>query len=532
MVKLNLWARFRSVRSALLVAFAAVTALAAISAAVAITQLSAVGDRGADIYTDGVVRVEDLGNLRASVALMRNAISTMPAALDDATIDKLTTTYADQRKAAEAAYTTLRSHAAGHELALLDKFMTNWKGYLKVVDNKLVPLARQHRVAEWWTAREPAIPFALAMDEAVADMTNDAVKDGAALRDVAAADENSAKRTVGLLLVALLGASGALAITIARAITRPLRHAADVLHDVAEGDFTKRVDVTGRDETAQLGTAVNQTLDRTSAALRAINEAAESVSASSHQLSNVSHQMAGVADNSAAQATGASSAAEQVAANVNTVAASAEEMGVSISEIATNAHEAARVAHTAAEAADATSATVAKLSASSVEIGEVVRLITGIAEQTNLLALNATIEAARAGDAGKGFAVVATEVKELAKETADATDKIGAKIEAIQTDAAATVDAIELITSVVGQVTDIQSTIASAVEEQTATTSEITRSVGEAAVGTSQIAENVTGVAAAAGEASNGASEIRRASEELDGVADRLHDLVAQFRIG
>ena len=145
-----------------------------------------------------------------------------------------------------------------------------------------------------------------------------------------------------------------------------------------------------------------------------------------------------------------------------------------------------------------TNATVAKLGESSAEIGNVIKVITSIAQQTNLLALNATIEAARAGEAGKGFAVVANEVKELAKQTAKATEDISRKIEAIQNDTKGAVEAIAQIGKIINQINDIQNTIASAVEEQTATTGEISRNVAEAAKGSNEIAQNITGVAQAA----------------------------------
>jgi methyl-accepting chemotaxis protein len=174
---------------------------------------------------------------------------------------------------------------------------------------------------------------------------------------------------------------------------------------------------------------------------------------------------------------------------------------------------------------------VAKLGASSAEIGDVIKVITKIAEQTNLLALNATIEAARAGDAGKGFAVVANEVKELAKETAAATDDIGQRIVAIQGDAQAAGHAIDDITGVIARISDIQNTIASAVEEQTATTNEITRHVTEAATGANEIAASITGVAQAAHDTSSGAASTQVSARDLAELADELNRSVTRFVI-
>jgi methyl-accepting chemotaxis protein len=169
------------------------------------------------------------------------------------------------------------------------------------------------------------------------------------------------------------------------------------------------------------------------------------------------------------------------------------------------------------------------LGESSREIGNVIKVITSIAQQTNLLALNATIEAARAGEAGKGFAVVANEVKELAKQTAKATEEISQKIEAIQGVTKGAVTAIEEISTIINQINDISNSIASAVEEQTATTNEIGRSVNEAAQGVNDIAKNIGGVATAARNTTQGANDTKTASLQLSEMAARLQAAVAKF---
>ena len=168
---------------------------------------------------------------------------------------------------------------------------------------------------------------------------------------------------------------------------------------------------------------------------------------------------------------------------------------------------------------------------SSTEIGQVVKVITSIAQQTNLLALNATIEAARAGGAGKGFAVVANEVKELAKATAKATEDISHKIEAIQTDTKAAVNAIASISGVINQINEISGTIAAAVEEQNATTNEMARNVNEAAQSSGEITSNIAGVAEAAQSTTRGATDTQKASQELVEMSTRLRSLVGKFKI-
>ncbi|MFN0017952.1 MAG: methyl-accepting chemotaxis protein, partial [Pirellulaceae bacterium] len=262
----------------------------------------------------------------------------------------------------------------------------------------------------------------------------------------------------------------------------------------------------------------------------ALESTVQTLASAAQELTSVSQQMASNSEETASQASVVSAAAEQVSRNVGTVASAAEEMGASIKEIAKNANEAARVATSAVKVAEKTNATVSKLGESSAEIGNVIKVITSIAQQTNLLALNATIEAARAGEAGKGFAVVANEVKELAKQTAKATEDIGRKIEAIQADTKGAVDAIAQIGTIISHINDIQSTIASAVEEQTATTAEISRNVGEAALGSREIAQNVMGVAQAARSTTEGASNTKSSADELAKMAVELQRLVTKLK--
>ncbi len=265
--------------------------------------------------------------------------------------------------------------------------------------------------------------------------------------------------------------------------------------------------------------------------LAAVTQNAQSLGSASEELAANSQQMVSNAEETATQAGVVSAAAEQVSKNVQTVATGTEEMSASIKEIAKNANDAAKVAATAVKAAETTNTTISKLGESSAEIGKVIKVITSIAQQTNLLALNATIEAARAGEAGKGFAVVANEVKELAKETAKATEDISQKIEAIQADTKSAVTAITEISAVINKINDYQNTIASAVEEQTATTNEITRNVAEAAKGSKEIAQNITGVATAAKSTTAGANDTQKASAELSKMAAALQELANQSSV-
>ncbi|MDH5763168.1 MAG: methyl-accepting chemotaxis protein, partial [Nitrospinota bacterium] len=305
----------------------------------------------------------------------------------------------------------------------------------------------------------------------------------------------------------------------------------EVVDAAAEGDLTRTISVKGDDALGKMGTRLENFFNDLRQSVKAINQNALALASSSEQMTSVSQKMASTAEETSAQAGAVSSASEQVSKNVETVATSSEEMNSSIKEIARNVNQASDVTAKAVGMAKKTNETIADLGRSSNEIGDVIKVITSIAEQTNLLALNATIEAARAGEAGKGFAVVANEVKELASQTAEATEDISRKIMNIQAKTSESVEAIGEITEIISNINEISNTIASSVEEQTATTSEIGRNVMEAAKGSGEIANNITGVAQAAEGTAQGASETQKGAIELSNMAAELQKLVARFKI-
>jgi methyl-accepting chemotaxis protein len=346
---------------------------------------------------------------------------------------------------------------------------------------------------------------------------------------------SSKQRTLGflVLLLALLCGGGLSAVVIERQIALPLRQLTSRLQDIAEGegDVTKRLEVVSADELGEISRFFNLFMDKLQNVMRHVESNTRRVREASRQLLEDSRQITTNSGETSAQANAVAQATEQVNQNLQTVTHGAEGMTSTIQHIASNARQATKVALQAVQAAEAANCTMAKLGASSVEIGAVVKVITSIAQQTNLLALNATIEAAGAGDAGKGFAVVAHEVKELARQTAKATDDIGHKISAIQTDTKSAVAVIATISEVINQISGISGTIASAVEEQSATTDEMTRNVSAAAQGAGNISANIGGVARAADNTSARAQDSEKSAQKLVEIAGELNDLVFQFKV-
>lgn len=299
---------------------------------------------------------------------------------------------------------------------------------------------------------------------------------------------------------------------------------------LSTGDLTREAEVLSNDEIGDMSRAMNLTGTTLREAFSASARTSQRVGSSSGEVVELISESERLAQDSASQAAAVAAAAEQVSQSIQTIAAGAEEMGASIREISTNANDAARVSNEATAAAGATTETVDKLGRSSREIDEVVRTITAIAEQTNLLALNATIEAARAGDAGKGFAVVAGEVKDLAAETAKATDEITGKTAKIQEDTNAAIAAMSRITEIIHQINDFQTTIAAAVEQQTATTQEMSRSVSEAATGSATVASNITAYSENASQAVAPLEGLVGTARDLQAKAEALIVKINQFK--
>jgi methyl-accepting chemotaxis protein len=377
-----------------------------------------------------------------------------------------------------------------------------------------------------------ATPINIAMKQSLGSMADSFDKLVDQNKEELRADNRSLNLTMAVSTFAALSMGICVAIFLSRGIAQTTQSILVQAQAIAAGDLTRDdLEIRSRDELGDLTTAINEMSGGLRRMILAIKENANQVASASEALNTTSQQITSNSEQTKAQADVVSKSALSVSQNLQTVATGAEEMEGSINEIAKNATEAAKVATSAVKVAESTTATVSKLGESSNEIGQVIKVITSIAQQTNLLALNATIEAARAGEAGKGFAVVANEVKELAKETARATEDISRKIEAIQADTRAAVDAIASISDVINQVNNISGTIATAVEEQNATTNEMSRNVSEAAQASGEITSNIGGVAEAARSTTEGATETQKAAQQLVEMSTQLRGLVGKFKI-
>ena len=360
-------------------------------------------------------------------------------------------------------------------------------------------------------------------------------------------------------VVVLVASIGLLLLMVSRLVGRPLNQMTSAMSKLASGDMT--VEVPGmlrNDEIGEMGKAVQvfkdnaiektrleeereasqqrveeekrqSTLEMADRFELQVKEVVDGVSSSATEMQATAQQMSVTAEETSRQSANVATASDQATANVQTVAATAEELSASINEIGRQVAQSAKIAANAVDESEAANSTIEGLADAAGKIGEVVTLINDIAGQTNLLALNATIEAARAGEAGKGFAVVAQEVKNLANQTAKATEEISQQIGSVQEETTSAVGAIEKIRTIIAEVNDIATTISSAVEEQGVSTQEIARNVQQAARGTQDVNSNIENVSKAAGETGSAAGQVLTASQEMARQAEGLRGEVEMF---
>ncbi|MEU2348436.1 methyl-accepting chemotaxis protein [Modestobacter sp. NPDC049651] len=522
----------RSVRTKLIAAFLGVAAVVVALGLINVGQMSSIHAQVEESSARDVKPLADLQGLTDD--FQAYAVHGLVAGLSGITgqvqaLQQQTALKADSKKATDADLAALAEHIPSNLRSTVDAIKAGWEGMVT-------------KDAAYQAAAAAGTPDANAKNESATASYLKLEQDINALKDTLVADEVHSRGVIGdsfatarlvtllLLLVGVLLALG-LGILIARDIRRGISPVRAAVEALAQGDLTHTLDSRGEDEFGQLSNALDQGVGRIRGM---VADVVGSAGAMTSLVGDLTRSTASVVDASRSgvqHAQTVSGTAATVSGNVAQLATGAEEMTASIRDISRSAQQAAAVADDAVRIVASTNDTLNQLGNSSAEIGNVIKVITGIAEQTNLLALNATIEAARAGELGKGFAVVATEVKELAQETAKATEDVALRIQAIQADSGQAVQAIARIGDTVGQINELQATIAAAVEEQTASAAEIDRNIGVAAQGSRDIASGAEAVAGASETSASRIDESRTIADQLAARAADLESRVAQFTV-
>ena len=522
------WLASLNVRTGILVAVGLALAVAVVTSLVSVTAMSQLSNNSSVIYNHTYLPSQDIATVREQLWKARWAATKATGALDAATKQTYLTQFAAINTVLDAAVASFNKRSVtAVERADMQAFVTDWHTYLsmRIKASAMTPAANQ---AYGLSTINPQVVKTLKNLDALTVATS-----ANAALNLKAATTTYDRSRLWLLLALLIGAAIAVLLStlVARSITRPLARLSSVLESVAGGDLTRDIHLGTRNEIGAMGESLSQAISRMRGTLGTLASSSTVLSQRATQLQTTSRAMSQSAETTSTEVDQMGEMVSGVGTNVQAVASGAEEMGASIREISSSAQDAASVAAQAVTVAGDAEEIMVRLGTSSSEVGNVIKLITSIAEQTNLLALNATIEAARAGDAGKGFAVVADEVKQLAQETARATEDISRRIEAIQNDTAFAVESIGKVSHVIGQINSYQTTIASAVEEQSVTTSGMAADLGTAASGAERISAGLRGVEESAGSTLKGAQETRAAAGELTELSSNLQTAMASFKM-
>jgi methyl-accepting chemotaxis protein len=525
--------RFRdaSVKTKMLGTAGLALALTVIIGVLGIVSLAANSAATDQIVSGNLPSIRALDALKLAAAQTQVDMAMHVTAADPGARESYAAKVEQDIKAFDTAMTAYHASRKGHppELAALHK---HWALYVHIAKTAQLPAGERGDLPSWQIIRNAEV--APLMEQVYADLQALADLDQADVTATTGAAHDTyadgLTRAVIVLVVGSLLVVG-LSLLVSNGVVARLRRVKDVCEALASGDLTATTDLDSNDEVGLMSQALNTASRNIREVVAAIDGSAGTLSGAADDMSALSSRIARSAEDVKARTVDVAEAATRVSESVEVARAGGYGMTNSIQEIAASASEAATVAGHAVAAAGSTNETVSKLGESSRQIGDVVKVITSIAEQTNLLALNATIEAARAGEAGRGFAVVASEVKELAQETARATEDIANRVDTIQRDARAAVAAISEISTVIGNISEHQQAIARTVEEQQVTTAEIGRSVVDAADGTADIAASMSEVAEAARVTSTGVQEAEHAATNLATLSVELTGLVGRFHL-
>ena len=521
---------------------------------------------GSDLYKRGML-TQDLSSDMAPAPLslersLRVYLLTIDETRDAATTQKLLVKVKEAQQEFEKSRDSYKSTIQSPKVqAMLDgKLYTIAQQYFRILDDEYIPSVSQGKYGQARDVRHQKLdPLIDAQEAAVGEamgLLDECIKQNEA--EAASAVSNAEQRII-LVALAVLGGVGMLVLAFSRHINTQvgkLQHAALAL---AEGDVSYQIDSSSGDELGVFSRALNASLKKIGEAMSQVSVDANILATSATQFSALSaqtasgvasisektHGVAAAAEQASASTMSVASDMEQSSTSLASVASATEEMSATVGEIASNAARAHETGEQATIKALAISEQMQILGNAAQEIGQVTETITNISAQTNLLALNATIEAARAGAAGKGFAVVANEIKELARQTAEATEDIKARIAGVQSSAGMAITDIDQITEVIKEMGGIVSSIAAAIEEQATVTKDVAENIAQASSGvrdanshiaqtaevSKSIARDIAGVNGDLADIRRGGEQVQSSAVELSHLAKQLKGQVLQFRM-